>query len=175
MVMLQRSFLIALLGVLSIAPGSADIFMRGNPPPPGCVETHCEEMWDDELGLPFRRCYWRCPRRRPQPEPRYVPDPPRYQPAPPPDPQVIDTAEASAEIPPEVLVLFGLLALVLIAGVVAHSSSKPGRAIDAALDDAARAAATKARLSAVIEEADALINQQTGRAYRRGRSGDGYE
>ena len=171
----RRTALLVIALCFVVMSGSAHALMRGTPPPPGCHETHCEEMWDDELGLPFRRCYWRCPRRRPPPKPEFVPEPPRYHPAPRPKPQVIDTADASDEVPYEVLVLFGLLALVLVAGLLVQSSSKPGRAIDAALDSAAQAAASRARLSAVIEEADALIREQTGRAYRRGRLGDGYE
>lgn len=173
--------------LFSLQPATARVFMRGTPMPdrPGCHETHCMQLWDEELQIPFRRCYWRCPRPRPAPAPREwvqprvhpaVPDPPRYRYRPP----VQETPQYRApapsvsfpEVPGELLIgFFLLIALIVVIEVVFRHfrALSLTRNTDRAFSDAAALAAAKARLAQATRDADELIQRQAASAFRRGR------
>jgi hypothetical protein len=94
---------------------------------------------------------------------------------------VVDTIDsvglALTDIPDWVVLSFGIACLVVFyAGLfIEHFEAgpappaRPDRPLDRILDDADQAAAAEARLAAAIAEADAIIAEQSGRAYERGR------
>lgn len=188
-IVLSFAFLFAL-------PASAQLF-RGTPMPEGrgCEVTHCQRMWDHELQRPFRRCFWRCPRPRrappvpqeqehyyrvprdppsPPPVPEYVPPPPpRYEP---PAPRQYEAQAPHINLPEiPVEVVFGILGLVALAilGTAADHFNRIrlARETDEALNEAAAAAAAKAKLEEATREAEAVIKRQATNAFRRGRGG----
>lgn len=146
---------------------------RGTPMPnwPGCITTHCERMWDHELGRPFKRCWWKC--RRPGPRYEEPPEPPArlYHPPrndarPAPLPYVQEAAAAPSGFP--LVLLLGVVALLGLFGLARLDQRARARAVsrdtETALRDAAAAAAAKARLQAAAAEADAVIKTYRARA-----------
>jgi hypothetical protein len=117
---------------------------------PGCEIIGCQEMWDHNLRRPFRRCRWRCPRPRPPVEPYRLPPDPPYR------PQYEASPSISVSMPTEaLLVVLGLCALVLVAGIVsALSSTNDIDTIDA---DTGKTEDLAAKLNAAAREADAHI------------------
>jgi hypothetical protein len=131
---------------------SAAQFVRqwGVPYRPGCEMLGCEEMWDHDLHRPFRRCHWRCPRPRPDPpvERFHSPDRPSYPPQYEASPSV-----PNPNVPPEIiLVVVGLCALILVAGIVSAMSSTND--IDRINADATKTEDLAAKLNAAAREAD---------------------
>lgn len=145
----------------------------------GCQVTRCEDLWDDDLNRPFRRCHWRCPRPEP-PEQEFVPTPPSQREA---EPEYIpqgpsfevpvlkaETAKNSADT--LFAILFGVFVVVIVATIArgtGGSTQKFDRAMNAALNEATEAVAARAKLEQAVEEAEYLIQRQVKGAYERGR------
>ena len=159
-------------GCLLTPPATAEFF-RGTPMPnrPGCQETHCERLWDDELQRPFRRCFWRCP--RPPPPPReYVPEPPQRYEAPPPHRQYQASSPSFSlpGIPLEaVLGIFAVIGLAILAAAIDHLNRITiARKTTGALDGAAAAQAALRNVEDAMAEADKIINAYRAESYRKG-------
>jgi hypothetical protein len=141
----------------------------GVPYRPGCEMLGCREMWDHDMGRAFRRCSWRCPRPAAPPPIERAPSLPShdYEVAP-------ERVPVSGRAVPAPIIFLGLIAVIaIVIGVALSASDASAIDIEKVLDETDQAAAARARLAAAIAQADAIIAEQPGRAFERGRWSDG--